>query len=143
MRRISWIAVFVASLLCSGCTFRLIDFTVISSKNVTLNAPQAPNRTTGRDCVDLLLFIPISGRLQPNLKEAVDRAIEAAGTGYDALIDGVVDQETIFTYIYNRACFIVEGTPVNTKQLTSSRTDDAGDDDGVAIGESTFRHSSR
>ena len=132
--------VIAASILCSGCTMRLIDFTVISSKNVTLNAPQAPNRTTGRDCVDLLLFIPINGRLQPNLKEAVDRAIEAAGTGYDALIDGVVDQETLFTYIYNRACFIVEGTPINTKQLTSSAD---GNDADLAQNQSTFRHSER
>ena len=54
------------------------------------------------------------------MKEAVDRAIEAAGPGYDALIDGVIDSEALILVLYNQACFIVEGTPINTKDVSTS-----------------------
>ena len=68
----------------------------------------------------LLGFIPVTGRFQPNMKEAVDRAIEAAGPGYDALIDGVVDNTVLILVLYNQGCFVVEGTPINTKDASAS-----------------------
>jgi hypothetical protein len=48
-----------------------------------------------------------------NLKVAVDEAIEKAGPGYDALIDGVI-------YVNNYWIFTgysVKGTPINTTKL--------------------------
>ena len=78
----------VFTLLLTGCTSRLIDFTVISSKNVNLVLPDGATgpRTEGKHSVPIIL-IPIG---RPNIKEATDNAIEAAGPQYDALIDGVV-----------------------------------------------------
>jgi hypothetical protein len=93
----------------SSCNQRLIDFTVISSKNVTLRLPDDAKgpRTTGRD-------LKFCGA--PQLKAAVDKAIEQAGPGYDALIDGVVLQRNeIF-----RQGWVVEGTPIKTGKLKAS-----------------------
>lgn len=74
-----------------SCTYRVIDFTAISSKNVTLNLPENSKgqRVKGQDYVTTFLGIPWGS---PNLKEATDQAIESAGGEYDALIDGVVYQ---------------------------------------------------
>ena len=79
--------------LVSGCTQRMIDFTVISSKNMQLQFPSEATgpRVEGQDMV-LFVIIPFG---TPNLKEAVDRAIEQAGPGYDALIDGVIYQKNL------------------------------------------------
>ena len=73
----------VVAISISSCNQRLIDFTVISSKNVTLRLPDDGKgpRTTGKE---------MKMCTQPMLKNAVDKAIENAGPGYDALIDGVV-----------------------------------------------------
>ncbi len=103
----------VGVLLVSSCNYRLIDFTVISSKNVTLRLPDDAkgNKVEGKDMVFCAPYFGV-----PNLKQAVDRAIESAGPGYDALIDGVV---------FNRAAFltsgyVVTGTPIKTTKLKAS-----------------------
>lgn len=98
----------IATMLTS-CQQRLIDFTVISSKNVTMRFPADAKgpRTEGKEmkmCV------------APQLKSAVDKAIEKAGPGYDALIDGVVYQRNEFF----RAGWVVQGTPVKTSKLKAS-----------------------
>lgn len=95
--------------LASSCSQRLIDFTVISSKNVTLRLPDDAKgpRTTGKD----MKFCGV-----PQLKAAVDKAIETAGPGYDALIDGVVFMRQGFL----TKGWVVEGTPVKTSKLKAS-----------------------
>ncbi|TAF99168.1 MAG: hypothetical protein EAZ44_10580 [Cytophagia bacterium] len=76
-------------LFLSSCSQRLIDFTTISSKNVTmrLNSEHRGERTKGTHYVTVIFGIPLGS---PNLKEATDRALEKAGKDYDCLIDGVV-----------------------------------------------------
>lgn len=90
------------SLFLIGCTIRLVDFTVISSKNVSVPTKAAGKRVAGEDCA----FFGI-----PNMKEAIDRAIESGGGNYDALVDGVLYEQDRFF----QRCFKVEGTPINTK----------------------------
>ena len=97
-----------------GCTRRMIDFTVISSKNVDLGdnrAAMGGTRVVGEDSCWLVLFIPLC---QPSMKEAVDRAIESAGPDYDALIDGVVYSNFLFLVVTGKTSFKVEGTPVKS-----------------------------
>jgi|ADurb_Total_1113_FD_contig_31_662393_length_384_multi_2_in_0_out_0_1 hypothetical protein len=86
----------------SACTYRMVDFTVISSKNTDVKG-KVGKRVKGSDgkCVYLG---------PPNLKEALDRAIQQE-PGADALIDGVVYQKI---YVF-WAIFEVEGTAINTK----------------------------
>lgn len=93
----------------SSCNTRLIDFTVISSKNVTMRLPDDAKgpRTTGKE---------MKMCTQPQLKGAVDKAIENAGPGYDALIDGVISARNEFF----RQGWVVEGTPIKTGKLKAS-----------------------
>jgi hypothetical protein len=69
----------------------MMDFTIISSKNVSSNYNKENPRVTGKGFT---------------VKDAVDKAIEKAGPGYDALIDGVI-YDMGFRYK-------VVGTPIKT-----------------------------
>jgi hypothetical protein len=103
----------IAAFIMSSCSQRIIDFTVISSKNVTLRLPDdgKGKKVEGKDMV---FCAPYCG--MPNLKQAVDRAIESAGPGFDALIDGVVfNKMELFTSGY-----VVTGTPIKTGKLKAS-----------------------
>jgi hypothetical protein len=99
----------ISMALLSSCNQRLIDFTVISSKNVTLRLPDDAKgpRTVGKE---------MKTCTTPQLKGAVDKAIENAGPGYDALIDGVISQRNEFF----RQGWVVEGTPIKTGKLKAS-----------------------
>ncbi len=109
MKKIVIPALVICAMALTSCQQRLIDFTVISSKNVTLRLPNEGKgpRTEGKE-------MKMCG--QPMLKAAVDKAIEKAGPGYDALIDGVVYQRNeIF-----RIGWVVQGTPIKTSKLKAS-----------------------
>ena len=73
---------------------RIVDFTVISSKNVTLDVKKDAPRVSGWGWT---------------VKDALDKAIEKSGPGYDALIDGVVSHGAL-------AGFRVTGTPIKTAE---------------------------
>ena len=103
------------SLLASGCGYRLMDFTVISSKNVNMPKAKSMARVKGEDCVTVILF-PFG---MPNVKTAVDRAIEKAGGEFDALVDGVVAFDNR-SFIFGQQCYVVEGTPISTGELRTS-----------------------
>ena len=120
------IAVLFSSLMLAGCTIRLVDFTVISTKNVKIPTVEKGKRVVGEDCVVVFLF-PFG---IPNMKEAIDRTIEKAGPEYDALVDGVVYQLN-HSFIVGQQCYRVEGTPINTKKSVTM------DDNGL------LKHSSR
>ena len=109
MKKLVIPAIAVMALALASCNQRLIDFTVISSKNVSLRLPDDAKgpRTTGKE---------MKMCTQPMLKAAVDKAIENAGPGYDALIDGVVySRNEVF-----RMGWVVEGTPIKTSKLKAS-----------------------
>ena len=108
----------------TGCTIRMIDFTVISSKNMQLRIdPQTKGpRTEGVDTAwSILFFIK-----RPELKEAVDRAIESAGSEYDALVDGVVYHQVVWFLLGSKTAYKVQGTPINTSLLQATLQKDEG-----------------
>ncbi len=111
---------FVAAftLLASSCTQRLTDFTVISTKNVPIgNQPtdlkKGNMRVQGVDKRHIILFIPLGF---PNLKEAIDKAIEKY-PGAIALADGVVKSKFMDFLVYGFNSYIVEGTPLYPSDL--------------------------
>lgn len=104
--------------LLTGCTQRIGDFTIISSKNVNVMANRG-DRVTGQSCVPII-FVPIG---VPDLKSAVDKAIESAGPGFDALEDSVLKARTFLLLLVGQACYIVEGTAINTKRGRASLDD--------------------
>lgn len=123
MKRVLFIPALL--LILSACTTRVTDFTIISTKNHQINVSQEARgpRVEGEDMAAMILFIPTG---QPNVKNAVDRAIESAGPGYDALVDGVVNY--YFAYFILGASFgyKVEGTPIKTSDMQASLMDANG-----------------
>ena len=117
-RMVAWATTLVPLLLAS-CTTRLIDFTIISSKNVDLtNASsfkRASARTEGNDHALLILFIPIG---IPNVKDAVDRAIAQVPGGV-ALVDGVVRRTFWWVILFGMDTITVEGTPLIDPKLAN------------------------
>lgn len=103
--RSSVIALLVLVLF-SSCSYRLVDFTVISSKNHELR-------------IDKSIGVRVSGSsngflgLGASIKDAMDKALQSAGPEYDLLIDGVV-RVNDFILITG---YKVEGTAISSKKL--------------------------
>lgn len=99
--------------LCTGCTNRLTDFTLISSKNIDVaalgKATRGSQRVSGKDVGQIVLFFPVSA---PNIKNAMDKSLQQY-PGSVALVDGVVYQQSWYIpCIYGQTNYIVEGTPL-------------------------------
>ena len=115
----------------TSCVQRITDFTIISTKNISTDSNNH-NRVKGQDCTLWIFFIPVFGKMQPNLKDAIDNAIEG-DNGYsiinipssssngktngnitgNSLTDGVIYMRffmlpPLFTY----SCYIAEGNLV-------------------------------
>lgn len=102
------IAALGATLFLTGCTHRITDLTLGSTKNYNINSNQfiKGERVTGKDSVPVVIF-PFG---IPNLKTAIDRAIEGNKCAV-ALSDVVVYQEN-YSFIVGSMGFRVEGTEV-------------------------------
>lgn len=105
----------------SGCTTRLVDFTILSTKNVDLTRAatfeRGNSRVEGKDTAYIIIFIPTG---VPNVKEAIDRAIESV-PGAVALVDGVVSSNFFyFPYVYGQETYVVEGTPLIDPRLAAA-----------------------
>ncbi|EZQ10090.1 MULTISPECIES: hypothetical protein [unclassified Acinetobacter] len=96
------------SVLATGCSVRMADMTVASTKNYNLNSNQfvKGERVTGEDKVPVVLF-PLG---VPNFKTAVDRAIEKNRCAV-ALSDVVITQLNQ-AFIVGQIGYRVEGTQV-------------------------------
>jgi hypothetical protein len=113
MQLFKTIIVSSALILLSGCSQRIVDFTVISSKNIDLSRgadfKRSPVRVKGEDRKMIIIFIPTG---IPNAKEAMDNAIESV-PGAVGLLDGVITQHSWYIpYIYGESWVEVEGTPL-------------------------------
>ena len=105
-------------LLTISCTRRIVDFTVISSKNVPIGnngiqLKKADSRVKGVDGKWIVLGF---GGF-PDMKEAINDAIEQY-PGAVALSDGVVRQKSWNVILFGKNKYIVEGTPVYTTNLS-------------------------
>lgn len=102
----------------SGCSSRLVDFTIISTKNIDMakssSFKKGKSRIEGEDKVHIIIFIPTG---QADIKECIDNAIEKV-PGCVALLDGVLYSKSWWIpYIYGQAKFVVEGTPLIDETL--------------------------
>lgn len=102
-----------ATLMLAGCSQRIADFTIMSSKNVDLSRgvdfKRLPTRIIGEDKKSIIMFIPTG---EPNIKEAMDNAIESV-PGAIGLVDGVVTYSAWWIpYLYGEFGYEVEGTPL-------------------------------
>lgn len=131
----------VVSIVISGCTQRILDFTVISSKNVNMRVKDAGKggRVKGEDMATFVIF-PLGA---PEVKEAVDRAIENAGPGYDALIDGVIYYKYNVFLLFGTFGYQVEGTPIKTSELITELKERGENVDKFFAGHPVFYLSGR
>lgn len=111
--KFSFIALSLTAFILSSCSHRVLDFTLISSKNVDLSKGasfvRGKQRVGGEDKVHLIIIIPTGS---VNIKEAVDRAIEST-PGCVALLDGVIYTKFWWIpYIYGQSSATVEGLPL-------------------------------
>ena len=95
--------------LFSSCSYRIVDFTIISSKNHTIRFDMTQGkRVEGKS----MGFLGIG----TSLKDAMDKALESAGQGYDLLVDGVVQRVDNFFVVG----FKVTGTAVRSTEMRAS-----------------------
>lgn len=111
----------------SGCSNRLMDFTILSSKNVDLSRAgtfkRDNKRVTGKDKAQIIIFIPTG---TPNAKEAMDKAIESV-PGAVALVDGVLTYKWFYIpYIYGESIYVIEGTALIDPSLRSASISEEG-----------------
>ena len=110
------LTVLASCLLITGCTHRIGDFTVVSSKNIDMthvaDFKRGATRVKGEDSVPIILAVPAGF---PNMKTALDRAIEKT-PGAVALTDAVITQKAFSFILFGQSGFEVEGTPlIDTK----------------------------
>lgn len=100
----------------AGCVRTITDFTIVSTKNFDLSRAgefeRYPQVRRGRDVVHWVTIFPLSWTGEPELKPALDRAIQSVPGGV-ALVDGRIRE--VFWYIpllYGQHSLIAEGTPL-------------------------------
>jgi hypothetical protein len=112
MRTMSRVLMISLVVLLTACTTRLLDFTVVSSKNIDLSKAETfergKSRVEGVDAAWIIIFIPTG---IPNMKEAIDRALEKV-PGAVALVDGVVSSKFMYFVLAAQSAYVVEGTPL-------------------------------
>jgi len=101
----------MALILTAGCAVRVADFTVVSIKNSSIPAKSIGKRVTGESCVFSWFGISWLGK-DPNLKDAIDKAMESGGPEYDAMVDTTVYR----TNGLLKNCYTVKGTVISTKK---------------------------
>ncbi|KNC11335.1 hypothetical protein AC791_05225 [Klebsiella sp. RIT-PI-d] len=114
----------IAAIFISGCSFRIADLTVASTKNINLNADPSDSyklsnkprfvkgsRVRGDDYVPVILF-PLG---LPDVEEAADKAIEKDSCAV-ALSDTVIRQN-MYAVIVGAVGYSVEGDLVIDRML--------------------------
>ena len=93
----------------SGCSIRIVDFTIISSKNHGIAIDKTKGVQATGENMGFLGF-------GTSIKGAMDKALESAGLDYDLLIDGVVYQNNYFFV----AGFKVTGIAIRSRDMKAS-----------------------
>ena len=107
------ISLFFIGVLFSGCVTQHIAKYDVASKDSDLKKTfeqQPPAaRVRGESCRTTITVIPLSGF--PDLIKANADALSKA-PGAKTLLDVQTSYTNLFTFFYNKFCFVVEGTPV-------------------------------
>lgn len=107
--KFQYLVIIIASIVLSSCSQRLVDFTVISSKNHSINFDLDQGKATSGQSMGVF-------SMGSNIKDAMDKALENAGPQYDIIVNGVVRAKTYFFY----GGYVVDGTAVSSKKLIAN-----------------------
>lgn len=114
-----YFATAVACLLSASCTTRIADTTVVSTKNMNLENPEGfttsyNTRVKGEDKKHIILCIPFG---EPNVKEAIDRAIEKGGSNCVGLANAALEGKGFYIpFVYGQFSYVAEGDPIYKKK---------------------------
>lgn len=111
--KLTLLMVLASFFLMTSCSLRLVDFTVISSKNVSLKIDKSQGIRVSGSSVGFL-------GIGASIKDAMDKALQSAGPDYDLLVDGVVSIQDYFLV----QGYKVEGTAISTSKLKAALGDD-------------------
>ncbi|MFA5089809.1 MAG: hypothetical protein WC510_02090 [Candidatus Omnitrophota bacterium] len=118
-RKIGIICIILCISMLSGCVTRLVDFNIISTKNIDLSRgasfEKGTKKVKGEDIVSMIIFIPTG---VPNMETALDRAIESV-PGAVALLDGVLSYKAWTILLFGQFGYVIEGTPLIDPTLAS------------------------
>jgi len=104
-----WLIPLIAlALLASGCTTRIGDFTIASTKNVAFNPSPDRRSVEGEHCATRLLGLIPLGSFFPNLEEAVDDAMAQVPNG-NVMTNAVTYMNVWTAIIVNQQCYRVKG----------------------------------
>lgn len=107
------VGLLVASIALSGCAHRIGDFTVASTKNMnikdSLHKVDYDQRIIGQDVAHTVIIFP-TGR--PDMKEAMDNAIEKVPTAVGLSNVTVKVVGWYIPLIYGQTYYEVEGNPI-------------------------------
>jgi len=121
-RKVSMMVISIVAILMAGCTTvtRIGDFTIVSSKNIDLTRGADFKRGTSRvKGEDIVVNNGFTVPATPNMKTAIDRAIESV-PGAVALLDGVISSKIVAYPFWNKQGYVVEGTPLVDLMLLSN-----------------------
>ena len=94
-------------IILTGCSTRLGDFTLLSTRNVDLDGDYVlvERNVKGADVIPIVILFPIG---TPNLENAIDDALKSVGG--DLMIDAVLKYNYWYIpYIYGVQRYSVEG----------------------------------
>ncbi len=104
----------------NSCTTRVMDYTILSTRNVDLTGSkylvQSPDLVKGYDTVAYILIIP-TGRL--SIKDAIDDAINKV-PGCVALANVKIYQTAVPLILVNTVSYVVEGNPIIDKRILNA-----------------------
>jgi len=108
-------AIFLLSVLFvivfTGCTTRLGDFTILSTRNIEFSKfptyVRGRERVKGEDIAHIIVMIPT--KMSITIEDAVDQALDSV-PGAVALVDAVIRAKQIYVILYGQVGYIVEGT---------------------------------
>jgi hypothetical protein len=113
MKKYNIVLLVILAVLNSSCSYKVIDFALLSSKNVDFSKGSSfvkgKSKVEGKDLAHIIILVP-SKTIKINV--ALDKAIESK-QGCVALLDGHIYQKFWFIpYIYGKQYFVVEGIPL-------------------------------
>lgn len=98
----------------SGCTTRIGDLTILSTKNIPAETTIIRENVQGKECANIvLLLIPI-GTMNPTIDGAIDDALDKV-SGADALIDVTIESYAWTAILFTQSCVTVEGTAISSR----------------------------
>ncbi len=97
-----------------GCSTRVGDLTVASTKNIPTDFQMVQSGLQGKDCSYAFLGLIPLGTMNPTLDGALDDALAKVPTA-DALANATVTTDAYYFILWAQSCVRVTGDAISTR----------------------------